>query len=75
MLWLNPDKLKLRLGIWTLGLLQELISLLQGRVERTVFTQFYLKENPKKLADETMSLVGSLEQTLLATKMEITVTN
>jgi hypothetical protein len=49
MLWLNPDKLKLRLGIWTLGLLQELISLLQGRVERTVFTQFYLKENPKAL--------------------------
>jgi intergrase/recombinase len=54
-----------------LGLLQELISLLQGRVERTVFTQFYLKENPMKLADETISLVGHLEQTLLTPKIEI----
>lgn len=52
-----------------LGLMQELISLLQGRVERTVFTQFYLKENPMKLADETISLVGSLEQTLLTPQM------
>src|SRR4030043_1306034 len=37
-----------------LGLMQELISLLQGRVERTVFTQFYLKENPKELAENTI---------------------
>jgi hypothetical protein len=44
-----------------LGLMQELISLLQGRVERTVFTQFYLKENPKELAEKTMLLTYKLE--------------
>jgi intergrase/recombinase len=48
-----------------LGLMQELISLLQGRVERTVFTQFYLKENQKELADKTISLIADLEKTLL----------
>jgi intergrase/recombinase len=47
-----------------LGLMQELISLLQGRVERTVFTQFYLKENPKELADNTITLLSNLEKTL-----------
>ncbi len=47
-----------------LGLMQELISLLQGRVERTVFTQFYLKENPKDLAEKTISLLGNFEQSL-----------
>jgi len=57
-----------------LGLMQELISLLQGRVERTVFTQFYLKENPKELADKTISLVGNLENILLNAKMETTIT-
>jgi hypothetical protein len=53
-----------------LGLMQELISLLQGRVERTVFTQFYLKENPKELADKTTTLVTDLENILLTTKIE-----
>jgi hypothetical protein len=48
-----------------LGLMQELISLLQGRVERTVFTQFYLKENPKELAENTISLLANLENLLI----------
>ncbi len=56
-----------------LGLMQELISLLQGRVERTVFTQFYLKENPKELSGSAISLVKNLEQTLLAPKMEMVI--
>jgi len=51
--------------------MQELISLLQGRVERTVFTQFYLKENPKELADKTISLVGNLDN-LLSVNLEQT---
>jgi intergrase/recombinase len=47
-----------------LGLMQELISLLQGRVERTVFTQFYLKENPKELAHNTILLLTDFENLL-----------
>jgi hypothetical protein len=71
---LNRHKLSLRFkelrqfyatNMRKLGLIQELISLLQGRVERTVFTQFYLKENPKELAEKVISLVGDLENTLL----------
>jgi hypothetical protein len=50
-------------------MMQKLISLLQGRVERTVFTQFYLKENPMELADKTISLVGDLENNLLSIKL------
>ena len=49
-----------------LGLMQELISLLQGRVERTVFTQFYLKENPRELADTVISTIANLERSLLS---------
>lgn len=48
-----------------LGLMQELISLLQGRVDRIVFTQFYLKENLKELTDKTISLLGNLENDLI----------
>jgi hypothetical protein len=49
-----------------LGLMQELVSLLQGRVERSVFTQFYLKENPTELADTAISTIGNLERDLLS---------
>jgi len=45
-----------------LGLIQELISLLQGRVERTVFTQFYLIENPNQLAEKAISLLSNFEK-------------
>jgi len=78
---LNRHKLTLRFkelrqfyatNMRKLGLMQELISLLQGRVERTVFTQFYLKENPKELADKTISLVGDLENNLLSVNLEKT---
>jgi hypothetical protein len=72
---LNRHKLTLRFkelrqfyatNMRKLGLMQELISLLQGRCERTVFTQFYLKENPKELAEKTISLLGDLESSLLS---------
>jgi hypothetical protein len=52
-----------------LGLMQELISLLQGRVERTVFTQFYLKENPKELAHNTTLLLTDFENLLTEHKL------
>ncbi len=52
-----------------LGLMQELISLLQGRVERTVFTQFYLKENPKELAHNTILLLTDFENLLTEHKL------
>jgi hypothetical protein len=72
---LNRHKLRLRFkelrqfyatNMRKLGLMQELVSLLQGRVERSVFTQFYLKENPKELAEKTISLTGNLESDLLS---------
>ena len=72
---LNRHKLTLRFkelrqfyatNMRKLGLMQELISLLQGRVERTVFTQFYLKENPRELAEKTITLVADLESSLLS---------
>jgi hypothetical protein len=72
---LNRNKLRLRFkelrqfyatNMRKLGLMQELVSLLQGRVERTVFTQFYLKENPRELADKIISLVEDLESSLLS---------
>jgi hypothetical protein len=72
---LNRHKLRLRFkelrqfyatNMRKLGLMQELVSLLQGRVERSVFTQFYLKENPKELADTVISTIGNLESSLLS---------
>jgi hypothetical protein len=38
--------------------------LLQGRVERTVFTQFYLIENPNQLAEKAISLLSNFEKGL-----------
>jgi hypothetical protein len=73
---LNRHKLTLRFkelrqfyatNMRKLGLMQELISLLQGRVERTVFTQFYLKENPKELSENTLNILGDLEKKKLLT--------
>jgi intergrase/recombinase len=70
---LNRNKMPLRFkelrqfyatNMRKLGLMQELISLLQGRVERTVFTQFYLKENPKELSERAIMLIEKLEQIL-----------
>lgn len=48
-----------------LWLMQELISLLQGILERAVFTQFYLKENPKELTENTLAILPNIEKTLL----------
>jgi len=54
-----------------LCLMQELISLLQGRVERTVFTQFYLKENPRGLSNKTISLLEKFEKNLQNCLLEL----
>jgi len=50
--------------------INERVSLPTSRQRETVFTQFYLKENPKELADKTIYLVGDLENNLLSVNLE-----
>jgi intergrase/recombinase len=57
------------------GLLSEQIDLLQGRIGKSIFLMHYFKENPKLLGDKILELLPTLEQTLLAPKMELTVPN
>jgi intergrase/recombinase len=55
------------------GLLSEQIDLMEGRIGKSIFLQNYFKENPTELSNKILSLLPTLEQTLLQQQQPIAV--
>ena len=46
------------------GIISELVDLLQGRVNKSVFVRHYLKESPKELSEQALPILEKLEATV-----------
>jgi intergrase/recombinase len=57
------------------GIISELVDVIAGRVPKSVFTRHYLGQDMRAFVTTVLEIEKSLEQTLLAPKMEMTTAN